>query len=155
MSLWSELAFLVVETSAPLAEVAAALPVPATLVNTAPRSWALAKTIHHGQHYEANTTDFALFALEGKVVVAPPGGIFMRNGETHWPRALSARFGRVWGFTAADYAPSVIQFDGGEESTRSEPENETVVLAELARLLGTADLPQLLRSGDCVLGRAG
>jgi hypothetical protein len=169
-SLWLELAFFVIDTDAPLDAVLASLPVRTVALSTAPRRFALAQDIHEGL-CEPNYTELAAFQEPGLTVIAPPSSVFLRTGEDDWPRALS-RLGTTWAFAISENAPRLAMYVGGErvanlDDLGAEPAGAEILgissldsahleplFAALARLLGTADVKQLLRTGTCTQCRA-
>jgi hypothetical protein len=169
-SLWYDLGFLVIATDASLAEVLAALPVPAAALAEAPRRFALAEKIHVGD--PPHRTEFAAVREPGWTILAPPGYCFLRTAERDWPEALSRRFGRVWAFSTSCAWAAILVFEDGvcvaeiEEGHPVPPErsilgvttvvddDDATVLAALGRLLGTPDVKAFFRRGTCTLCRA-
>jgi hypothetical protein len=95
----------------------------------------------------------------------------LRTGEDDWPRALS-RLGTTWAFAISENAPRLAMYVDGErvanlDELGAEPAGAEILgvssldsahleplFAALARLLGTDDVKQLLRTGTCTLCRA-
>jgi hypothetical protein len=167
-SLWTNLSFFVIEREAPDHEILASLPVRARVLGVGRRNLALAETIHLGPEGVSNYTEFAVFRASDCTVIAPPGSIFMRNGEPAWLEALSRTFGRCWAFCTGEAVSGVWRFEDGSPVavvssdqvdppdgllglTHIEDGEDAPVLAALALLLGTEDLRSLLRNGSCTL----
>jgi hypothetical protein len=170
-SLWTEMAFYVVETQASVASVLATLPVPVTVVREAPRTYALQALIHQGTYGDTNHTSMAAIALEGKVLIAPPGGHWPRTGGTEWLRALSKAFGTVHGFNTSSANTQIVKYEAGlEVATVSEygppstgpilgvsklvDGEDAPVWAAMEKLLGIEDVKAVLRVGECLLCEA-
>ena len=139
--LWEEVGFVVLEGEHDAEAVAEALPVPSTVMARGPQRHALAATIHVGDANASNERRWATFIAAGRTFVAPPGGVSHRTGETHWPIALSARFGDAHWFAISFAAPDHGVFrDGARASGRlGELASEDAVLKKLAEHLGVPE----------------
>lgn len=153
--LWKELGLVVLEGERAAEEVANALPVASKVLARAPQRHALAATIHVGDVNEPNTRRWATFVAGGRTFVAPPGGVSVRTGETHWPSALSARFGEARWFGISFVAPERAVFCEGIEVPEggSVPASEDVVLEQVAQHLGVPDARAFLSvpGGEAVI----
>jgi len=166
-SLWSNVELIVVDTEAPLADVLACVPNKVELLDEVPRRILLAE-----KHYvnDGPLTTGGVFQIPGFTVVVPPTCHgFGRVGYTHWPEALSKRFGQAWLFSTSLGVPGVIAFERGVQ-VAAVTGDETVgdgllgltsvdydrpddILDAMGRLLGE-DVKQLIRRGTGFLYEA-
>lgn len=153
--LWEEVGLVVLEGEHAADAVAAALPVASKVVARGPQRHALAATIHVGDANEPNTRRWATFVAGGRTFVAPPGGVSIRTGETHWPSALSARFEEARWFGISFAAPERSLFQRGAQVPDGDapPASADVVLELLAQHLGVPDAKAFLSApgGEAVI----
>lgn len=137
--LWQRIGLAVLDGEHDPSEVARAIPVATTLIETAPQRHALSARIHDQGGEEPNARRFAVFSTAGRTFVAPPSAVATYTGETHWQQALAKRFGTVHWFSIFDAAPSWSRFESGAQAERHDAQTEDEVLIALARLLGVDD----------------
>ena len=167
-SLWTNIELIVVDTEVPLAEVLACVPDTVELLEEVPRRMILAE-----KHYvnDGPLTTGGAFQIPGFTIVVPPTAHgFGRVGFTHWPEALSQRFGQAWLFSTSLGVPAVMAFEHGQQVaavtddetlgdgllgvTAVDSERPDDILAAMGRLLGGLDVKHLLRQGTGFLYRA-
>ena len=153
--LWEQVGLAVIDGEHPAEAVAAALPVASTIVARGPQRHGLAATIHTGDVNGANDRRWATFVASGRTFVAPPGGVSTFTGETHWPAALSARFGEAHWFAISFAAPMRFVFRDGAKvpGVGGDLRSEDAVLEQLAAHLDVPDAKAFLSvpGGEAVI----